>query len=153
MEKEPLLISACLLGVACRYDGRSVPQAEPVLEALTARYTLVPVCPEQLGGLPTPRDASERRGGAVVQRSGCDVTENYARGAAETLRLAARFGCRRALMKERSPSCGAGAVYDGSFSGTLTAGDGVTAEALRAQGIAVYGESRLQELLAQESES
>lgn len=153
MEKEPLLISACLLGVACRYDGRSVPQAEPVLEALMARYALVPVCPEQLGGLPTPRGASERCGNRVVQRSGCDVTENYARGAAEALRLAARFGCRKALMKERSPSCGSGAVYDGSFSGTLTAGDGVTVEALKAQGIAVYGESEIDRLLAPENEN
>ena len=153
MKKEPLLISACLLGVACRYDGRSVPLPEPVLEALSARFALIPACPEQLGGLPTPREASERRGVAVVRRSGCDVTENYARGAAEALRLAQHFGCRRALMKERSPSCGSGAVYDGSFSGTLTAGDGVSVEALKARGIAVYGESEIDRLLAEERET
>ena len=152
MEKEPLLISACLLGVACRYDGRSVPLPEAELAALTARYALIPVCPEQLGGLPTPRDASERRGGAVVQRSGCDVTAQYVRGAGEALRLAQHFACRRALLKERSPSCGAGAVDDGSVTGTLTVGDGVTAETLKAHGVAVYGESRLCELVcAQDS--
>ena len=142
-----LLISACLLGVACRYDGASKGLPEETLRALTARHTLVPACPEQLGGLPTPRLPSERIGAQVVMKDGTDVTAAYRRGAEETLRLARLFGCRRAVLKERSPSCGSGTIYDGSFSGRLTGGDGVTAALLRENGIAVCGESALEALL------
>ena len=141
-----LLISACLLGCRCRYDGASKPL--PWIAALAERHTLVPVCPEQLGGLSTPRPPSERRGDRVVTRTGGDVTAQYRRGAEETLRLCRLLGCEAALLKERSPSCGRGEIYDGTFTGTLTEGDGVTAELLRAQGIPVYGESRAEELLA-----
>ena len=140
-----ILISACLLGVRCRYDGASKPH--PAVQALMERHTLVPVCPEQLGGLATPRLPAERQGGAVRTQSGGDVTEQYRRGAEEALRLCKLFGCGAAVLKERSPSCGHGEVYDGTFSGTLTAGDGVTAELLAAQGIPVYGESQIEELL------
>ena len=139
-----ILISACLLGVCCRYDGAS--KAHPMVLALAERHTLVPVCPEQLGGLPTPRPPAERRDGRVVTQSD-DVTEQYRRGAEETLKLCKLLGCEAAVLKERSPSCGHGQVYDGTFSGTLTAGDGVTAALLAAHGIPVYGESRIEELL------
>ena len=139
-----ILISACLLGACCRYDGASKPH--PLAAALAARHTLVPVCPEQLGGLPTPRPPAERRDSGVVTRSG-DVTEQYRRGAEETLKLCNLLGCKAAVLKERSPSCGHGQVYDGTFSGTLTAGDGVTAELLAAHGIPVYGESQIEKLL------
>ena len=139
-----ILISACLLGACCRYDGAS--KAHPLAAALAERHTLVPVCPEQLGGLPTPRPPAERRGGRVVTQSG-DVTEQYLRGAEETLKLCNLLGCEAAVLKERSPSCGRGQVYDGTFSGTLTAGDGVTAELLAAHGIPVYGESQIEKLL------
>lgn len=138
------MISACLLGVCCRYDGAS--KAHPLVLALAERHTLVPVCPEQLGGLPTPRPPAERRDGRVVTQSD-DVTEQYRRGAEETLKLCKLLGCEAAVLKERSPSCGHGQVYDGTFSGTLTAGDGVTAALLAAHGIPVYGESRIGELL------
>lgn len=146
--KEALLISACLLGVACRYDGASRPLVAETLEKLRARYALVPVCPEQLGGLSTPRPPAERRGTCVCTRAGADVTAQYARGAAEALRLTRFFGCRKALLKERSPACGSGAVYDGSFTGTLRPGDGVAAEALKAVGVAVFGESEADSLLS-----
>ena len=139
-----ILISACLLGVCCRYDGASKPH--PLAAALAERHTLVPVCPEQLGGLPTPRPPAERRDGRVVTQSG-DVTEQYRRGAEETLELCKLFGCEVAVLKERSPSCGHGQVYDGTFSGALTAGDGVTAELLTTNGIPVYGESQIKALL------
>ena len=139
-----ILISACLLGACCRYDGAS--KAQPLAALLAERHTLVPVCPEQLGGLPTPRPPAERRGGRVVTQSG-DVTEQYLRGAEETLKLCKLLGCEAAVLKERSPSCGRGQVYDGTFSGTLTAGDGVTAELLAAHGILVYGESQIEKLL------
>ena len=140
-----ILVSACLLGTCCRYDGASRPQSR--IAALAERHTLVPVCPEQLGGLATPRPPAERRGERVVTEAGGDVTAQYRRGAEEALRLCRLFDCEAALLKERSPSCGSGEIYDGSFSGTLTAGEGVTAELLRTQGIPVYGESRLEELL------
>ena len=105
-----ILVSACLLGVACRYDGASKGLPEDVLRALMARHTLVPVCPEQLGGLPTPRAPSERQGSRIVMRTGADVTDAYTRGAQQTLALAQRFGCTAALLKQRSPSCGKGEI-------------------------------------------
>lgn len=140
-----LLVSACLLGVRCRYDGASKPH--PLVEELAKRHTLVPVCPEQLGGLSTPRPPAERQGDRVRTAAGVDVTEQYCRGAEEALRLCRIFGCEATVLKERSPSCGYGAVYDGTFTGTLTAGNGVTAELLTAHGISVYGESALEALL------
>ena len=139
-----ILISACLLGCRCRYDGASKPLDRAA--ELAERHTLVPVCPEQLGGLATPRPPAERQGDRVVTREGADVTAQYRRGAEEALRLCRLFDCQAAVLKERSPPCGCGAVYDGTFTGTLTAGDGVTAELLRAAGVPVYGESRLDEL-------
>ena len=141
---ENLLISACLLGVQCRYDGGSKPVMSTV--ALMEQYQLIPICPEQLGGLPTPREPSERRADTVVSRSGADVTAQFRRGAEQALHLARLYGCKAAVLKERSPSCGSGEVYDGTFSGRLTPGD---AALLKANGIAVYGESDLDALLAQ----
>lgn len=140
-----LLVSACLLGACCRYDGAS--REHPLAKKLAERYPLIPVCPEQLGGLPTPRPPAERRGERVVTQSGEDVTERYRRGAEETLRLCRMLDCEAAVLKERSPSCGAGAVYDGTFSGVLASGDGVTAALLRDGGIPVYGESQIEKLL------
>lgn len=139
-----ILVSACLLGCACRYDGGSKPCA--AVRALAARHTLIPVCPEIYGGLPTPRTPCEIVGSRVLSKDGADRTDAYRRGASEALRLAGALGCRAALLKARSPACGSGEVYDGSFSGTLTAGDGVAAAALRAAGIAVFGEDRLPDL-------
>ena len=142
---EHLLISACLLGAQCRYDGQSKPVLEMV--ALSEQFDLVPLCPEQLGGLPTPRTPAERIGDRVITKDGRDVTAEYRRGAAHALPLARLCGCRIVLLKERSPSCGSGTIYDGTFSGGLTAGDGVTAVLLRENGIAVYGESEIERLL------
>ena len=142
-----LLISACLLGVPCRYDGKSKHLPEAQLVALREKYELLPVCPEQAGGLPTPRVPSERRGERVVNRAGQDVTVAFERGAFSTLETARREGCTLALLKERSPSCGSGAIYDGSFTGTVVPGDGVTAALLKASGLTVYGESELLNLL------
>ena len=139
-----ILISACLLGCRCRYDGGSKPH--PAAAALAERHELVPVCPEQLGGLPTPRPPAERVGNRVLTAAGCDVTEQYRRGAEEALRLCRLTGCDAAVLKERSPSCGCGAVYDGTFSGTLTDSDGVTAALLKEAGIPVWGESAVETL-------
>ena len=141
----PLLISACLLGENCKYNGGNNYTA--AVELLRERYTLIPICPEQDGGLPTPRESSERLGDSVVSKSGADVTVQFLRGAQHALDTACANGCTRALLKERSPSCGCGAIYDGTFSGTVVEGDGVTAQLLQQHGITVYGESRIQELL------
>ena len=141
---DKLLVSACLLGTPCRYDGKS--KADARVQALVGRYEIVPVCPEQLGGLPTPRVPSERRGERVVTAGGRDVTEAYRRGAEAALALCQQNGCEAAVLKEKSPSCGCGQIYDGTFSRRLTEGDGVTAEALKAHGITIYGESDAEKL-------
>ena len=140
-----MLVSLCLLGVECRYDGRG--NACGALEKLAERCEIVPVCPEQLGGLPTPRTPAERREDRVVTRGGYDVTDAFDRGAAQACRLAEALQIRWALLKARSPSCGAGQIYDGTFTGRLVPGMGVTAEALRAMGVRVYSEYEVDEML------
>lgn len=142
-EKQPLLISACLLGVACRYDGQSKPLPSEKIDALREKYLLIPVCPEQLGGLPTPRLPCELSDGRAIRSDGADLTDAYTKGADETLRLAKTLGAKSALLKAKSPSCGSGRIYDGSFSGTLIDGDGVTAALLKANGINVFSELEL----------
>ncbi|MBR5152120.1 MAG: DUF523 domain-containing protein [Clostridia bacterium] len=143
-KKEPLLISACLLGTGCRYDGKRKPLSKEVLEQLQDAYWLIPVCPEQLGGLSTPRKPAEYNGERFVCQDGTDVTEQYRKGAEESVALALLFGVKRALLKEKSPSCGYGEIYDGSFEKRLVAGNGATADALSRQGIAIFGESRIE---------
>lgn len=145
-----ILVSACLLGLPCRYDGKSKPCAA-ALEAVRQGYSLIPVCPELFGGLATPRDPAERQGERVIARSGRDVTAEYERGARETLHLAQLYGAKRALLKENSPSCGMGRIYDGTFTGTLTDGLGVTAQLLTENGIEVFGESRVKACLEPDS--
>ena len=147
--KEGLLISACLLGFRCKYDGGTNTLPAPVIAALREKYRLIPVCPETAGGMLVPRAPSERRAERVVNRRGEDVTAAFSGGAETACRLCGRFSCKTALLKENSPSCGSGTIYDGSFSGTLTAGDGLTAERLRALGVTIVGESRIKELLEQ----
>ncbi len=139
--KETILVSACLLGLCCRYDGASRPN-QKVLEQMQDAI-LIPVCPEQLGGLATPRVPAERQGEKVVTRTGADVTSQYQLGACQVLELAQLYNCRKAILKAKSPSCGKGRIYDGTFSGTLTAGNGVTAELLSDNGIAVHTEEEL----------
>ena len=152
--KEKILVSACLLGVNCRYDGKNG-KNDAVL-GLMEEFDLIPVCPEQLGGMETPRKPSERQKGegavCVKNSGGEDVTDYYRRGAEETLKLARLYGCRYAVLKERSPSCGSGVIYDGTFSGNKIPGDGVTAELLKANGIVTVGESGIEELRMQIAE-
>jgi len=149
-EKPALLISACLLGVACNHEGRGSPRA--VVDELARHYRLVPVCPEVLGGLPTPRAAAELTGGdgtdvvagaggaRVVNIDGQDVTAAYRRGAEAAVAVARAVGATRAVLKARSPSCGSSGVYDGTFSRRLVPGRGVTAAALAAAGLEVGSE-------------
>ncbi|MDY4634713.1 MAG: DUF523 domain-containing protein [Candidatus Limivicinus sp.] len=138
---ENVLISACLLGFECKYCGGSNKLTEQQLAALGERFRLIPVCPESAGGLPTPRDPSERLGDKVVSNQGRDVTAQYQKGAETALWLARRYDCKAALLKEKSPSCGSGQIYDGSFTGKLIPGDGVAAEELKKEGLIVFGES------------
>ena len=140
-----LLVSACLMGVGCRYDGKS--NELPQLAELIARHDCIPACAEIFGGLPTPRVPAEIVGDRVVNKEGRDVTAEFARGAKEVARLAQVTGCTAALLKERSPSCGRGQVYDGTFTKTLVEGDGLTARALKELGLTVYGESEIEKLL------
>ena len=147
MNKPYLLISMCLLGEPCRYDGKSVPLDGTIIEKLKEKYTLVTVCPEQEGGLPTPRIPAERQGENVVRRDDVDVTAEYRKGAEVALSLCRRFGISIALMKAKSPSCGAGRIYDGTFSGTLTDGDGVTVSLLSGNGIKIFTENDINSLL------
>lgn len=132
-----IIVSACLAGYRCRYDGKIVPDEEIV--ALMKRGEAIPVCPEMMGGLPCPRVPAERTadGTRVIAKDGRDLTDAYRRGAEETLRMARLYGCDRAVLKARSPSCGYGQIYDGSFSGTLREGSGVAAELLTENGITV----------------
>jgi uncharacterized protein YbbK (DUF523 family) len=132
-----IVVSACLAGYRCRYDGKTVPDAEIV--ALVKRGEAIPICPEMMGGLPCPRVPAERMadGMRVVTKDGGDVTEAYRLGAEEALRMARLYGCDRAILKARSPSCGCGLIYDGSFSGTLREGFGTAAELLMENGISV----------------
>lgn len=141
---KPILVSACLLGAACKYSGGD--NFCPKVAALVKDYHLVPVCPEQLGGLPTPRMPAERQGNRVITKDGQDVTAAYHRGAQEAWKLAKLFGCDTAILKARSPSCGAQGIYDGTFTGTVIPGSGVTAELLRDAGIRVLTEDELEQL-------
>ena len=139
-----ILISACLFGVNCRYDAKSKPNKD-VLK-LKEKYNCILVCPEVAGGLPTPRKPSEIVGSRVLMCDGTDVTEQYKKGALLTLKTAQENGCSVAILKARSPSCGKGFVCDGTYTGTLTKGNGVTAEYLLDNGITVYDETEINKL-------
>jgi uncharacterized protein YbbK (DUF523 family) len=128
----PVLVSACLLGVYCRYDGRM--ETDGRVSELASRRLLIPVCPEQLGGLPTPRDAVELNRGRAVTRSGADVTEAFRLGVEQVLRIARLTGARAAVLQPRSPSCGLGVIYDGTFSGVRIPGHGMLAGRLAEEG-------------------
>jgi uncharacterized protein YbbK (DUF523 family) len=141
MPDTPILVSACLAGIFCRYSGDAYP-CEPVVD-LVRKGLAVPFCPEVYGGLPTPRPPCEILGDKVVDAEGADRTAEFRRGAEEGLRLAKLMGCRQAVLKTRSPSCGSGEVYDGTFTSTCVAGDGLFARLLKEHGITVRTEEDL----------
>ena len=152
LESGPVLVSACLAGCACRFDGSAATTVEPARLVASGRAVLV--CPEEEGGLGTPRPPAEIAGGdgadvlagraRVMTAEGRDVTEEYLRGARRALEVARRTGARRAILKSRSPSCGKGEIHDGTFSSTLRTGDGVTAALLEANGIEVVTEEAIE---------
>lgn len=147
----PVLISACLAGRACAYDGSH--RAHPEILELVRTGRAVLVCPEEEGGLPTPRPPAEIEGGRgelvldgsarVVTDTGADVTDVYLEGARVAVERTRAQSCAAAILKARSPACGCGAVYDGTFSRSLTEGDGVTAAALRRAGVELWTEEEL----------
>ncbi len=144
-----LVVSACLLGLCTRFDGGHN-RSEAVL-GLTARFNLVPICPEQLGGLSTPRPPAEIQGTpsageehmVVRTRDGTDVSHQFRRGAEAALAVARLVGARSAVLKARSPSCGVDETYDGTFSHTLRPGSGVAADLLRRAGMELYTEEHI----------
>ena len=133
-----ILVSKCLAGFCCRYDGGNnlVPEIKQLVDAGLA----VTACPEQLGGLPTPRIPSERLGDSVISKAGLDVTAEFASGAESALRIALQNNCHTAILKARSPSCGKGLIYNGRFTGELTAGNGVTTDLFLQNNISVITE-------------
>ena len=140
-----ILISGCLLGLKCRYDAKE--KKLPEIEKLIESYNLIPVCPEQLGGLPTPRIPAERVKDRIITQVGVDVTKEYQLGAEEALKIAKLYNCKKAILKEKSPSCGCGKIYDGTFSRNLIVGNGITADLLLKNEIEVFGESEIIKLL------
>lgn len=144
MIKEPILVSACFLGIKCRYNGEI--NTNEAIASLTDKYELIPVCPEILGGLVTPRPAAERLGEIVINKEGEDVTSYFKLGAERTAAIAVEHDCQQAVLKAQSPSCGCGIIYDGTFSGKKITGNGVAAEKLLAMNINVVNENTLQNL-------
>lgn len=137
-----IIVSACLAGVHCRYDGGEK-ACQQVLR-LVAEGNAIPLCPEQLGGLTTPRQPCEISAGRVITRDGTDLTEAFQHGAHEALKIARMVGAKTAILKANSPSCGSGIVYDGSFSGKLVPGDGVFAALCKTSGLLVKTEQELE---------
>lgn len=148
MPMQKILVSACLIGQAVRYDGGSCAQQGPLWEAWQQQGRLVPICPEMAGGLDCPRVPAEIRGSCVINADGADVSGPFTAGARQALALAKEHGIRMTILKEGSPSCGSHRVNDGSFSGRKVSGTGVTAALLAEQGIRVFSEEEVAEAAA-----
>jgi uncharacterized protein YbbK (DUF523 family) len=146
--KPALLISACLLGVNCRYDGKSNVLSSEIIEDLKENFKLIPACPEQLGGLSTPRLPAEiQKNTKVLRQDGLDVSGEFLKGASEALAIAQTFNCELALLKANSPSCGNQKVYDGSFERKLVEGQGITVKLFEKFKIKVYNENQIENLI------
>lgn len=139
--KEKILVSACLLGVNCKYNGNNNLN-DKVIKYIENKE-VIPICPEIMGGLSTPRYPSEIVDNKVINKQSQDVTKEYTKGAEETLKLVKILGVRKALLKSKSPSCGCGKIYDGTFTNTLINGDGITTKLLKENKIEVITEMDL----------
>lgn len=138
---DKIIVSACLLGEPCRYDGKSYPSQE-VIDYIKDKQ-VYPVCPEVLGGLSTPRSSCEIICGEVISKQGTNCTLQYMKGANEVLTLAKINNIDIAILKSKSPSCGYGEIYDGSFSSKLVKGNGICAEMLVNNGIKVINSDEI----------
>ena len=141
--REKVLISACLAGINCKFNGENNLLDGGILDEISKRYHLLFICPEVFGGLGTPREPAEMKDGSVVTKTAKDVSENFKFGAEICLKIAKLNGCKKAILKARSPSCGSGQIYDGSFSKKLIFGDGVAAKLLKENGILVFSEDEI----------
>ena len=141
--REKVLISACLAGINCKFNGENNLLDRGVLDEISKKYHLLFVCPEVFGGLSTPREPAEMKGGLVVTKTAKDVSENFKFGAEICLKIAKLNGCKKAILKARSPSCGSGQIYDGSFTKRLIFGDGVAAKLLKENEILVFSEDEI----------
>ena len=142
---EKLLISACLLGVNCKYNGKNNYNSQ--IEELKKKYELVPICPEVMGGLSIPRDPSEIKDDKVISKNGNDVTANFLSGAYQALQLVDISNIKIALLKDGSPSCGSSYIYDGTFTKNKITGMGITAKLLKENNITIYNEKEIEKLL------
>lgn len=140
-----ILISACLLGINCKYNGKN--NYNSLIEKLKEKYILIPICPEQMGGLSTPRTPSEIKGDKVISSVGDDVTINFIAGANKALDIAKNDNISIAILKEGSPSCGSNYIYDGTFTKTKVDGMGITARLLKNNNIKIYNENEIESLL------
>jgi uncharacterized protein YbbK (DUF523 family) len=136
-----IIVSACLVGINCRYDGGN--NANQKVIELVSKGFAIPVCPEQLGGLTTPRIPAEIIGNKVINKNGEDVTGYFKKGARETLQITKLTNCRKAILKQSSPSCGYGKIYDGTHTGKIIAGKGITAKLLEDNEIKIITEEDL----------
>ena len=141
--REKVLISACLAGINCKFNGENNLLDSGILDEISKKYHLLFVCPEVFGGLSTPREPAEMKGGLVVTKTAKDVSENFKFGAEICLKIAKLNSCKKAILKARSPSCGSGQIYDGSFTKKLIFGDGVAAKLLKENGILVFSEDEI----------
>lgn len=141
MEKEKIIVSACLLGINCKYNGNNN-KNENVLDYLKNKE-VIPVCPEIYGGLSTPRTTSEIIGDKVITKDKRNVTKEYLKGAEETLYIAKLFNVKKALLKAKSPSCGNKEIYDGTFTGNKIKGIGITAKLLKENGLEIINENEI----------
>jgi len=141
-----ILVSSCLMGEKCRYDGND--NYRRLVTELSVKHTLIPVCPELLGGLSTPRNPAERKDSRVCMNDGTDVSVPFVNGAFAALEIAREHGCKMAILKAKSPSCGTGNIYDGTFSHIVTEGDGVCSEILQINRLAVFSDEQKEEIKA-----
>ena len=141
--REKVLVSACLAGINCKFNGENNLLDSGILDEISKKYHLLFVCPEVFGGLGTPREPAEMKNGLVVTKTAKDVSENFINGAEICLKIAKLNGCKKAILKARSPSCGSGQIYDGSFTKKLIFGDGVAAKLLKENGILVFSEDEI----------
>lgn len=141
--REKVLISACLAGINCKFNGENNLLDSGILDEISKKYHLLFICPEVFGGLSTSREPAEMKDGLVVTKTAKDVSENFKFGAEICLKIAKLNGCKKAILKARSPSCGSGQIYDGSFSKKLIFGDGVAAKLLKENGILVFSEDEI----------
>lgn len=138
------VVSACLANIPCRFDGKAKPN-QYIID-LVAQGKAITVCPEELGGLSTPRVSAEKQGNKIINKEGKDITKAYLNGAKKALEITLHNNCTQAILKSKSPSCGCGKIYDGTFTGNLTDGDGIFCSLLKQNSIKTYTEDDLQNI-------